>query len=247
MKRTASNDLESALEQAAPTRAQWSAWARREPALAGLTYEDLRCELRTGGKDLKDKLLGAFVRVTHADRDAFVVVAACLLPGLRHLVARYAPALDRQEAFSVLVCALFEVVTHDDAAEQPRFVASALLALPTRRLRRAAIEQRRWTAHAHHDSETAAAAPTLELSAAAMLASAVDAGAVTDQDAQLILDTRVAGYSLHDVARRLGLRYEAAKKRRQRAETRWASWWTNGGTRAFHRPGTGPLRGEDMA
>lgn len=245
MKRTASNDLESALEQAAPTRAQWSAWARREPALAGLTYEDLHCELRTGGQDLKDKLLGAFVRVAHADRDAFVVVAACLLPGLRHLVARYAPALDRQEAVSVLVCALFEVVTRYDA-EQPRFVASALLALPTRRLRRAALEERRWIAHIHHDSETAAAAPTLE-SASAILASAVDAGVVTDQDAQLILDTRVAGYSLHDVARRLGLRYEAAKKRRQRAETRWASWWTDGGTCASHRPGTGPLRGENIA
>lgn len=130
MKRTASKDLESALEQAAPTGAQWDAWSRREPSLAGLTYEDLRSELRAGDQDRKDTLLRVLVRVTHAEHDAFPVVAACLLPALRHRIAHYAPSLDRQDAFAVMAGALFEAVTRHHVAEQPRFVSSALLALP---------------------------------------------------------------------------------------------------------------------
>jgi hypothetical protein len=206
MKRTASKDLESALEQAAPTRAQWDAWSRKEPSLAGLTYEALRSELRTGDQDRKDTLLRVLVRVAHAEHDAFAVVAACLLPALRHRVARYAPTLDRQDAFAVVAGALFEAVTRYHVAEQPGFVASALLALPTRRLRRAVTEERSWTAHTR-GNERACASPGLELSAGAMLAFAVDAGVMTAQDAQLILDTRTIGLSLRDAARRLELPY----------------------------------------
>jgi hypothetical protein len=230
MERTVSLDLETALERTAPTRTQWDAWTQREPSLAGLTYCDLRCVLRTGCQDRKDELLGALVRATHADPGAFGVVAACLLPGLRRRVARYAPSLNRQEALAVVVDALYEAVAGYDTAEHSRFVAGGLLALPTRRLRRAATNQRSWSLHARHDTDTASLVPGVELSAAAMVASAVDAGVVTDQDARLILDTRIAGLALREAAQRLGLRYETAKKRRQRAEARWATWWTSGAT-----------------
>jgi hypothetical protein len=40
-----------------------------------------------------------------------------------------------------------------------------------------------------------------------------------------ILDTRVVGRTLSEFADELGLSYEAAKKRRRRAEARWAAWW----------------------
>jgi hypothetical protein len=140
MEQTASANLETALERTAPTRTQWDAWTRREPSLAGLTYGDLRRVLRTGCQDRKDELLGALVRATHADPGAFSVVAACLLPGLRRRVAYYAPTLDREEALAVMVDALYEAVAGYDAAEQSRFVAGALLDLPTRRLRRAVTD-----------------------------------------------------------------------------------------------------------
>jgi hypothetical protein len=247
MKRTVSLDLETALERAAPTRAQWDAWTRREPSLAGLTYGDFRRVLRTGCQDRKDELLGALVRATHADPGAFGVVAACLLPGLRRRIARHAPTLDRQEALAVMVDALYEAVAGYDAAKDCRFVAGGLLALPTRRLRRAATNQRSWSLHARHDTDTAAAAPAVELSAAAMLASAVEAGVVTDRDAQLILDTRIAGRSLRAVAQRLGLRYETAKKRRRRAEARWATWWTSSATPASLPRTPGHPRREEVA
>jgi hypothetical protein len=247
MERSVSLDLETALERTAPTRTQWDAWIRREPSLAALTYGDLRPVLRTGCQDRKDEILGALVRATHADPGAFGVVAACLLPGLRRRIAHYAPSLDRQEAFAVMVDALYEAVAGYDTAEHARFVAGGLLALPTRRLRRAATNQRSWSLHTRHDTYAASAAPGVELSAAAMLASAVNAGVVTDQDAQMILDTRIAGRSLREAAQRLGLRYETAKKRRQRAEARWATWWTSGETPPGLRRTDGRPRREEVA
>jgi hypothetical protein len=247
MERTVSLDLETALEQMTPTRAHWDAWTRREPSLVGLTYGDLRRVLRTGGQDRKDELLGALVRTTHVDPGAFGLVAACLLPGLRRRVARSVPSLDRQEALAVMLDALYEAVAGYDTAEQSRFVAGGLLALPDRRLRRAAADQRSWSIQVRHDTDAAPTAPGVELSAAAMLASAVDAGVVTDQDAQLILDTRIMGGSLRDAGRRVGLGYETAKKRRQRAEARWATWWTSGATPVSLRRRASRPRWEEVA
>jgi hypothetical protein len=247
MQRTVSLDLETALERTAPKRTQWDAWTRMEPSLAGLTYGDLRRALRAGCQDRKDEILGALVRAAHADPGAFGVVAACLLPGLRRRIAHYAPTLDRQDALAVMVDALYEAVADYDTAEHSRFVASRLLALPTRRLRRAATDQRSWSLHARHDTDTVSLVPGVELSGAAMLAPAVDAGVVTDQDARLILDTRIAGLALREAAQRLGLRYETAKKRRQRAEARWATWWTSSATPVPLRRTAGHRRCEEVA
>jgi hypothetical protein len=54
---------------------------------------------------------------------------------------------------------------------------------------------------------------------------AADAGVLAEHEARLIFDTRVAGRTLPEVADELGLAYETAKKRRWRAEARWAAWW----------------------
>jgi hypothetical protein len=228
MERTISPDLETALERITPTRAQWDAWTRTERSLAGLTYRDLRYELRAADQHRKDQLLGALVRVTHDDPCAFGVVAACLLPAVRRRVRQYGPSLEREDALAVLVEGLYEAVAGYNAA-QLEFVATNLLALPTRRLRRAAAHQQAWHRCDRHEHHTPIADGVVEPPADALLAGAIDAGLLTAQDAQLILDTRIAGHSLRAAAQRLGLRYEAAKKRRQRAEARWASWWTGAG------------------
>jgi hypothetical protein len=247
MDRTVSPNLEAALERTAPTRTQWDAWGRRVPSLAGLTYEALRRELRTGCQDRRDELLEALVRATHIDLAAFDVVAACLLPGLRHRIARHASSLDRDDALALMVGALYEAVDGYDSAHAPPFVASSLLDLPTRRLRSAASQQRAWSLHTRHDTDPSSYGEGLELSATAMLASAIDAGVVTGPDAQLILDTRIVGQSLREAAHRQGLPYEGAKKRRQRAEARWATWWTNGATPVPVRCRARAPRGEEGA
>jgi hypothetical protein len=217
-------NLETTLERTTPTQSQWDAWTQEAPALADLAYHDVRWELRTANQARKDELLGALVRLVQADTGAFGVLAACLLPGLRHRVARYAPALDRQEAFAVMVAALYEGAVRYDVDAHPRFIAEKLLALPTGRLRRAVTVDRTWNARPRHGEVTLHAVGA-ELSPDALLASAVDAGVLTDDEARLIFDTRIADRALPEVASRLGLRYEAAKKRRRRAEARWAAWW----------------------
>jgi hypothetical protein len=108
---------------------------------------------------------------------------------------------------------------------RPRwFIAEKLLALPTRRLRRAVALHRQWNAHARQAIDEVSHAADPELSPRALLAAA-DAGVLAEHEARLIFDTRVAGRTLPEVADELGLAYETAKKRRWRAEARWAAWW----------------------
>ncbi len=64
---------------------------------------------------------------------------------------------------------------------------------------------------------------------------AVDADVLSHRDAHLNLDTRVAGVSLRQAAQQHGFGYEAAKKRRQRAEARWVSWWLPNAARTYPR------------
>jgi hypothetical protein len=136
---------------------------QQEPALADLTHQDMRGQLRTADPGRKDELLGALVRLVQADRGAFGVLAACLLPGLRHRIARHAPSLDREEALALMVDALYEAVASYDAAQHHQFIAEALLALPTRRLRRAVVAHRVWSSQVQHSDDGApdAAAPVL--------------------------------------------------------------------------------------
>jgi DNA-directed RNA polymerase specialized sigma24 family protein len=225
MQRTIPPNLETALEQIAPRRTQWDAWTRYEPALAGLTYQDLRVELRTGTKPRKDELLTALARTARSDRTAFELVAACLLPGIRHLVARYGRSLERQDALAIAVGALYEAVGRCELDEPPRFVASKLLALPTGRLRRAVAAQRASCVTATPAAENTAPTHSPELSATLLLTTAVEAGVLAEPDARLIHATRVIGRPMREVAHELGVTYGTAKKRRQRAEATWVAWW----------------------
>lgn len=117
-------NLEAALTQVAPTRTQWNDWTRREPTLSDLSYHEARSELRTGNQARKDELLAALVRIARANPEAFGALAACLLPGLRHRVARYARSLEREEALAIMVAGLYErVVAASAVDDHTRFVA----------------------------------------------------------------------------------------------------------------------------
>jgi hypothetical protein len=54
---------------------------------------------------------------------------------------------------------------------------------------------------------------------------AVTAGVLTQLDATLVEATRLHGVGLADAAMLTGVSYEAAKKRRRRAELAWLCWW----------------------
>ena len=218
-------NLETTLERTTPSSAQWVAWTQQEPALADLAYQDMRGQLRTAGAARKDELLGAVVCLVQHDPGAFGVLAACMLPALRHRVALHAPSLHRQDALAVVVAGLYEAAIRYDVELHPRYVAEKLLALPTRRLRRAVAVDRRWNVRARHAADGVSHAAGPELSLRGLMAAAVNAGVLAEHEARLILATRVDGRTVPEVADELGLSYEAARKRRRRAEARWAAWW----------------------
>jgi hypothetical protein len=152
-------------------------------------------------------------------------LAAGMVPALRHRAALRAPSLDRQDALAVAVAGLYEAAVRYDVESHPKYVAEKLLALPTRRLRRAVAIDRGWNVRARHAADRMSHAAGPELSPRWLMAAAVDAGVLAEHEAQLILDTRVDGRTVPEVANELGLSYEAARKRRLRAEARWAAWW----------------------
>jgi hypothetical protein len=225
MRRTISASLETALERTAPTRALWDAWVSHETALNGLTYEDVRVELRTGPPQRRDELLAALVHVANRDPGAFGVVASCLLPGIRRRIFRYGAVMERQDAMAIMAFGLFEAVRRYRTDGPPRFVAKQLLDLPTGRLRAAVAACRAWTSCTEWAVDRTMLAAGPQLPAGTVLGPAVDAGVLGEHDARLIYETRIIGRPLRQVATQLGLRYEAAKKRRRRAELAWVAWW----------------------
>ena len=248
MERIGSLDLETALERTAPTRTQWDARTRREPSLAGL---DVRRPAPCAAHGLPGPQGRAprRARPRHPCRPGRVrcrgrLPAARSAAPRRPLRARRSiakrrslswwmrstrpsPATTRPSVRGSSPAGCWHCPPADSAAPPPTSGrgASTSATTPIRLPHAAAVE----------------------LSAAAMLASAVDAGVVTGQDAQLILDTRIAGRSLREAAQRLGLRYETAKKRRQRAEARLATWWTSRAAPAPLRRSADRPRCEEVA
>jgi hypothetical protein len=233
-------DIETQLEHTTPTRRQWRAWADAQPALRGLDHDRLRDELQAGAQHRKDELLATLVHLAqHGPHPnlAVLVVTACLLPGLRHLIGRYARRLDRQEALQVLVTALCEHIPTFDLDSHPRFVATHLLGLPAGRLRRAVGSERSWASHSRRIPDTPAADTTSGSPVAEPMRLAMTAGVVTASNSWLIHATRVDGLPLRAAACLLNLGYEAAKKRRRRAENRLATWWATDSEPAGRRDG----------
>jgi hypothetical protein len=147
-------------------------------------------------------------------------MTACLYPGLSRIVYRYRDILDRDEAWSGLVEALIRRLRTFNPDRWRPFVATNLLRDAAHGLRRIARTERTWRDHVQRHEEPVAGTPT---SVPTTDGDSVALGAqVSTLDAALIQSTRLGGLSLANAAELLGLSYEAAKKRRQRAEAVWA-------------------------
>jgi hypothetical protein len=68
-----------------------------------LSWERLRAELAGGDPGRQDEMLAALVRVARWDRQAVAVVVGALAPGVRARIARYAPGLPGDDAWSIAV------------------------------------------------------------------------------------------------------------------------------------------------
>jgi DNA-directed RNA polymerase specialized sigma24 family protein len=238
--RRAAVRLATTLERVAPTTHQWRRWSAWEPVLAGRSYADVRAELhnRNDAYERNDKVLASLCRIARNDADAMTIIAALLLPGLRRR-ARRQRALDAEEALSELVAALCRRIVGYDTARRARYVASNLLQDSTRDLQRSTTKVAAGAVSVCPlvGTDLAAAEPGREegITASLVLETAMGTGIISRSEAALILLTVFADVGLREAAQALGITYEAARKRRQRAFARLASWWSDDPTTVGHR------------
>ena len=180
----------------------------------------------------KDRLLRALVRLSQRScgGEPRMAVIVCLLPGIRSAVRRYQDILGRSDAWGEMLVALWDQIGTFNLARRPSRVAANLLWDATNRLVRAVRRERAWLDHIEvggAGEELAAADPFLchTEGLAGVLLDDSAGGVLAPTDALLISATRLAGIRLADAAVLLGISYEAAKKRRQRAEALWVEWW----------------------
>src|SRR6266540_5065368 len=154
---------------------------------------------------------------------ATVGLVGVLLPGLRHAASPMIRAWPRKRADleAEMLAGLMEairVLPADEDRVAGRLLRWALFA-GRRLLERLGVQGCRevavWTSA---EPPRPASHPDL------VLAEAVAQGVVTAAEAELIGETRIGGVSLGELAGRWGISYQAAKKRRQRAEARLVPW-----------------------
>jgi len=151
-----------------------------------------------------------------------VLLVYCLLPGLVGVTRRFCGLFNAADVWSETVVRLVDRVARYDFDRRPQRIAANLL-LDTLNgvCRWARVESRTTQRAAGLDSEDSA-----DISPRIALAEAVARRVIDDLDAALIAASRVAGLPLRAAADLVGLSYEAAKKRRQRAEAALRIWWS---------------------
>jgi hypothetical protein len=225
MTTTAVPSISACLRSYVPPAPCWAAWQTIEHGLAGVSYAALRLHLldRSCPPERKDAWLCALVRLAKADSDAALCVTACLYPGLCGIVRRYSDVLGVGDTWGELLASLARRVTRYDVEHRPQHVAANLLWDARHDLSRCARRELAW--HRRVELTTDFAAEQHDVGTPDVLEAAASAGTLKSVDATLIRSTRLDGLPLHDVAHLLGISYEAAKKRRQRAEAAWFAWW----------------------
>lgn len=200
-------------------------WAADEPALAGFaTPQQLLRHLRAsrGNTRAEDAVLAALVRQASSDPLAARMVLHALLPGLKTLARRILLDADqRDELWSALLAHCWERIRCYPLERRPTRIAANVLfdALKktTREFRRELRYRDRFGDELPGDKH---ASPPLDSDVQRLLARAVAAMAISREEADLILRTRIDGDDLHARASELGVAYHALKVRRLRAEKR---------------------------
>ncbi|HTB50847.1 MAG TPA: hypothetical protein VK701_07705 [Solirubrobacteraceae bacterium] len=205
---------------------RFRAWRDAEPALS--RFEDAAALLRflrgPGPNADKDAALCALLALARGEPIAGRVVMEAIMPGLKNLARRtLVDAREREELWSALLACAWERICSYPVERRPCKVAANLLLDCLRGTLAALTSTRR-------PSQLASLAVLGELESPtscevdgdvdALLAEAMTAGALTHDEAELILTTRIDGASLGDLARSLGLSFDTLKHRRQRAERR---------------------------
>jgi DNA-directed RNA polymerase specialized sigma24 family protein len=206
--------------------ARFGAWRVKEPALA--RFLDAAALVRfmrgPGSRAEKDAVLCALLAWAKDESIGARVVLEVIRPGLLNLSARIMrDAREREELRSTMYLAAWEGIRRYPLARRPRRVAANLLLDTMHRTLVEAGRESAWRAarsFANFEGQGSEAREGLDADVDALLEGAVRAGAVSADEAEVILSSRVDGMELAELARCAGVSYNTMKVRRQRAERR---------------------------
>ena len=204
-------------------RTRLRTWTERESALARFTDpRDLIRFLRLRGDwKEKDAVLGALLRLAPVDALAGRVLLEAVLPGLKRVAERVIlDSRDREELWQLLLVHLWKQICSYPLERRSTRIAANLL-LETRRAALAEFAfARREQIEVTTDLFAVPAARESGGDVEVLLDDAVAAGAITRDEAELILQTRIDGVTLASLASAGGIAYHTLKVRRIRAERR---------------------------
>ena len=199
------------------------AWARSESALAAFPEPArLIAFLRSDAAAAsKDALLLPLVRLARDEPLAARVVLEALAPGLTRLAERVIfEERDRDELWALILGHAWQQIRSYPLERRPRKIAANLI-LETRRAALAEFTRdrlRRRELPPGPLSERAAAPVSADVDT--LLARAVAAGAISADEAELILQTRIDELPLRQLAAAQNVPYHTLNVRRLRAERR---------------------------
>ena len=199
-------------------------WRREEPALAAFATPDTVIRFlhsRAPGLE-KDGVLRALLARSRTDPLAARVVLQALLPGLKGLARRiFLDADDVEQLWQLLLASAWEQIRTYPLERRPRRIAANLLLDSMRAtLDELARERGRRGELPATPVIPNAAAPTPASDVQTVLERAVAAGAISADEAELILRTRIDEQAIADTARAFGVSYNVLRVRLQRAERR---------------------------
>jgi DNA-directed RNA polymerase specialized sigma24 family protein len=222
-------DVVAALEREWPALAPRLAdalrqWQGRERALAAFSSPQLLVRFLQrfdADLDAKDAALAALLRCTQTDSRAGRVILQALLPGLKRLAERLVrePGT-RDEVWSTLLSAIWERMYSYPLLRRPQRIAANLLLDTRLAIRQERERARRRTAGELARAEVPLRPRLLPFPPEQPLRRAVDAGAISAEEAELIAQTRIDGRPLVELAAEMRVAYDALRKRRERAERR---------------------------
>jgi DNA-directed RNA polymerase specialized sigma24 family protein len=216
-------------------RLELRAWAAHEAVLARFASPDRLIGFlwdKRAASGEKDRVLLALLRVARQESSASRVVLQAMLPGLKTLAAAMlkrhpdhgSPALEREELWQVLFVAMLERIKTYPLERRPGSVAANLIldvkhaVLAEAQRARAAAGELPLDEPLEPDEQALRSRPGVDVEEP--LRRAVQAKAITAAAAELLLLVDVDGVSLREAAGRLGLSYNLARIRRQRARKR---------------------------
>jgi hypothetical protein len=175
---------------------------------------------RRGNPARSDRILAALVGHAATDDFAARTVLQCLLPGLKVLAVDNRNLEEPDELDAIVVAAAWERIRTYPQSRRPHHIASNIL-LDSRQAVARSRRLRRPLASPGDAANVASSCSTdAREQITALVAHTHRAGVLSTGDARLIVETRVLGFNIADIARHTGMTPASVRQRRARAEAR---------------------------